>query len=134
MRELILVEGTIEELRHDLLLLPARLVGKEPEIYERWDRLRAEAEFRISVALPLLALALVLAIRLHPVFVLLILLSGYLVQEGLAKSRAATSQLAESLRAGRVSSPVLDRVRTGEPQWRYQPRSTVTTPQAENKD
>jgi hypothetical protein len=55
LREVILVDGAIEDLRHDLTLLPDRLVGKEPEIYERWDRLRAEAEFRISVALPLLA-------------------------------------------------------------------------------
>ena len=134
LREQILVEGTIEELRQDLLLLPARLVGKEPEIYERWDRLRAESEFRISVALPLFVLALVLAIRLHPIFALLVLPSGYLVQEGLAKSRAATSQLAESLRAGRVSSPVLDRVRSGEPQWRYQPRSAIIAPPTGNRD
>lgn len=125
LREAIVVEGTIEELRQDLLLLPARLVGKESEIYERWDRLRAESEFRISVALPLLALALVLATRLHSIFALLILPCGYLVQEGLGKSRAATSQLAESLRAGRVSSPVLERVKTGEPQWRYQSRAAT---------
>jgi hypothetical protein len=121
LRELINVEGTIEELRQDLPLIPARIVGKEPEIYERWDRFKAEAEFRISIALPLLALTVILAMRLHPTFALLILPCGYLIHDGLEKTRAAITQLAESLRAGRADSPVLERLKSGEPNWRYRP-------------
>jgi len=126
LRDLIVIEGAIEELREDLVLIPARLVGKEPEVYERWDRLRAEAEFRLSVALPLFALVLILATRLHPSLALLVLPCGYLVYEGLEKSRVATAQLAESLRAGRVNSPALERLDTGEPQWHSHYRTAVS--------
>jgi hypothetical protein len=106
-----------KSLEEDLPLIPARLVGKEPEIYERWDRLQAEAEFRFSIVPPLLALILLLANRLGFSYLLAILPCLYLQYEGFRKQREATAQLAESLRAGRAPSPVLDRLRTGEPQW-----------------
>jgi hypothetical protein len=104
-------------LNQDLRLVPARLVGQEQEIYERWDRLRAESEFRLSIAPPLIAIAAILANRLDSLWLLLIVPSGYLLFQGFAREDAAAVQLAESIRAGRVASAVLEEVRTGELRW-----------------
>jgi hypothetical protein len=60
---LIRTEEHLISLRDDLRRVPARLVGQEQEIYERWDRLRAESDFRLSIALPLLILGIVLVSR-----------------------------------------------------------------------
>jgi hypothetical protein len=104
-------------LRDDLPRVPARLVGKEQEIYERWDRLRAESEFRLSIALPLLVLSVVLAVRFSPISLLLIIPTIYLIYEGIESRTAADIQLAESLRAERITSPPLARLKSGEPLW-----------------
>jgi hypothetical protein len=44
------------ELLDELALLPARIVGKEPELWGNWDRLQSEGTFRLTVAVPLGAL------------------------------------------------------------------------------
>jgi hypothetical protein len=106
-----------DSLNENLYLIPARLVGKEQEIYERWDRLRAESEFRLSIAPPLAAMAIILANRLNPLWLLLIVPSAYLTFQGFAREEAATAQLAESIRAGRVASAVLEDIRTAELHW-----------------
>jgi hypothetical protein len=47
---------SIDRHAHDILgelsLVPERLVGDRPATYERWDRLRAESEFRQAVVPP----------------------------------------------------------------------------------
>jgi hypothetical protein len=115
---LIRTEEHLVSLRDDLRRVPARLVGKEQEIYERWDRLRAESEFRLSIALPLLILSIVLAVRSSLVNLLLIIPITYLFYEGIESQTAADIQLAESMRAERITSPPLARLKSGEPLWR----------------
>jgi hypothetical protein len=104
-------------LRSDLDLVPARLVGKEQEVYMRWDQLRAESDFRLSITLPLFVLFTVLAVRLNPALILFILVCGYLLHQGLKKRGEAAIQLAETIRAERVLSPPLEHVKEGEPRW-----------------
>jgi hypothetical protein len=116
---LIRTEEHLVSLRDDLRRVPARLVGKEQEIYERWDRLRAESEFRLSIGLPLLILSIVLAVRFSPLSLLLIIPTTYLLYEGVESRTAADIQLAESIRAERIASPPLARVKSGEPLWRF---------------
>jgi hypothetical protein len=118
---LIRAEEHLISLRDDLRRVPARLVGKEQEIYERWDRLRAESEFRLSIALPLLILSIVLAVRFSPISLLLVIPTIYLLREGLESLTAADIQLAESIRAERITSPPLARLESGEPLWRPLP-------------
>jgi hypothetical protein len=112
------IEEHLVSLRDDLHRVPARLVGKEQEIYERWDRLRAESEFRLSIAPPLLMLSIVLGGHLSPISLLLIIPTAYLVHEGIESRTAADIQLAESIRVERITSPPLARLKSGEPLWR----------------
>ncbi|MFF3669865.1 hypothetical protein [Microtetraspora malaysiensis] len=55
-----LTDVVVNAARRDLALLPGRLLGKESEIYNAWDRVNGEAEFRAAVAPPLVCVGLVL--------------------------------------------------------------------------
>jgi len=105
----------VESVMADLSLVPARLVGTP--VYERWDRLRAESEFRFSIAPPLMTLSIILALRLSPLCWLLGIPCIYLFYKGIAIQREANAQLAESVRVKQVASPPLERVKSGEPRW-----------------
>jgi TPR repeat protein len=97
----------------DLALMPLRLLGeeKEREIYGEFDRLRAEAEFRASVALPLAAVVGVVAWRVSPWWLLAIVVPVLLVVEARHNVSAAADVLAESIRARAPDSPALNQVR-----------------------
>jgi hypothetical protein len=131
---LIRTEAHLVSLRDDLRRVPARLVGKEQEIYERWDRLRAESEFRLSIALPLLVLSIVLSARLSLVSLLLIIPTAYLFFEGIECRTAADIQLAETTRAERITSPPLARLKSGEPLWRTPQRRRPESLALSDKD
>jgi hypothetical protein len=125
LQTLVRAEELLFSLSDDLRRVPARLVGKEQEIYERWDRLNAESEFRLSIAMPLLILSIVLAVRSSPVSLLLIIPITYLIYEGIESRTAADIQLAESIRAERITSPPLARLKSGEPLWRFPQRADL---------
>ncbi|WP_346101256.1 hypothetical protein [Nonomuraea maheshkhaliensis] len=100
----------LDRLERDLILMPARLLGKEEELYDTYDRLRAEAEFRAAVALPLIALAGPFYFRIHFSLVFILpLASGMLLYSALRRIDDAYCTLAEALRAERedLTTPVL---------------------------
>jgi hypothetical protein len=92
----------------DLPHLAARLVGKEPEVYGSYDRLRAESEFRVGVAVPLAVVFIAMAYRSTPHWVWGVLPCMALAELGRRSSKQAFAQLAESLNAKRLDSPVLE--------------------------
>jgi hypothetical protein len=102
------LERYVEDCIADLPSLAARLVGKEPDVYGTYDRLRAESEFRVGVAVPLATLFITLAYRSTPLWVLGILPCIALAELGRRSSMQAFGQLAESLNAKRLDSPVLE--------------------------
>jgi hypothetical protein len=100
----------IEHLRSildDFRLLPIRLLGREPDLYSSYDRLRAEAEFRAAIVTPLATLSLILA-RTWSIWwacgLAFVLLLGRQAQ---AREEASQDILFEALRAERVESPAL---------------------------
>jgi hypothetical protein len=112
-------------IRDDLRLLPSRLVSNETAVYERWNRINAEAEFREGLLLPVAALAGVVAYRigtvepgdLSGVFFVSLVAAGlvwtlsYLSAEKFRESRV---QLLEALDVGLAQSRFLDEISTGD--------------------
>jgi DNA-binding transcriptional ArsR family regulator len=107
-RGLVDLDSYVDDCIEDLPSLAVRLVGKEPEVYGAYDRLRAESEFRLGVAVPLAALFLTMAYRSAPIWVLGVLICVALAELGRRSSMQAFAQLAESLHAKRLESPVLE--------------------------
>jgi hypothetical protein len=94
-------------LAEDLRLVPFRLIGKEPELYGEYDRLRSEAEFRLAVSGPLLVLITLLASSFSLWWAFALPMPIFLLYTGVQQQRAADDVLFDAIRAGRVESPVL---------------------------
>jgi len=91
-----------------------RLIGREPELFGEYDRLRAEAELRLSLILPGVALGATLcAVGGSRAWVALgvavVVLSTLLVFLATARNHDSTEVLASALRDERVEAPVLVR-------------------------
>lgn len=110
------VDGYCAEVESDLPLMPLRLLAAErmDDVFGEFDRLRAEAEFRASVAVPLAALVGVLAWQGSPWALLGLVAPAHLVFEAKRNVVAATDVLAEYVRACPEESPVLARLAAGD--------------------
>ncbi|MGW5689140.1 hypothetical protein [Nonomuraea sp. NPDC003754] len=95
-------------LREELRLIPARLLGREPEIFEAHDRLNAEAEFRAAVSLPLTAIGVTMAFLVNPsVMFASSLLAFTAMSSAVSRKNAADRVLIEAIRADRFEYPTL---------------------------
>ncbi|MEV4186375.1 hypothetical protein AB0J28_33600 [Streptosporangium canum] len=92
-----LVVGVIHR---EIALTPARLLGTEIEVYNAYDRAKAEAEFRIGVTAPLLGLAIGAGWTVSLVAGLTMLAgSALLFTSGIRRLDEADHLLLEALRA-----------------------------------
>ncbi|MGW2888086.1 hypothetical protein ACWDDN_22560 [Streptomyces griseoruber] len=90
----------------DLPLVPARLIGTDQELFGEFDRIRAEAEFRVSIGPPMVMLSSVLLPH-SAWWGLLMTVPVLLFAHGMWLYWDSNDLLAEALRAGRVNSPVV---------------------------
>jgi hypothetical protein len=92
-----------------------RLLGRDQELYSAVDRNRAEAEFRLAVAPPLVFLGISLGARSSP-WILAILaplgliLAWALFMDAVRSEQMANEILLDSIADGRVQSPTLERL------------------------
>jgi hypothetical protein len=107
--EELIVTDYLSDLNRDLSLVPARLLGNDPELYNEYDRLQAEAQFRVAVSLPISFVATTLAVIHHPIWLLILLPLIALCATGIQRQRECRAVLAEAILIGRVESPVFDR-------------------------
>jgi hypothetical protein len=121
-----LVDSVVNVSRHaqdileELTLVPERLVGDRPATYERWDRLRAESEFRQAVVPPLLAIIGVLLVRgvlSWPSMLLFVVPPVLILIQGTSKDDEADGQLMQALEANVISTPAIDRLATRDLYW-----------------
>jgi hypothetical protein len=110
LRAVVRTDAYVESSHDDLYLMAQRLLGKEPEVYEEYDRLRAEATFRFGLVLPLVFLFVVLAIRENAWWLLATAVGPVLMYLGNGCSARADQGLAIALGAERLDSPVLARL------------------------
>jgi hypothetical protein len=114
------VEHHARDIIDELHLIPERMVGDKP-IYERWDRLRAEGEFRQAVVPPIVATIAVLVARgvfSWPYGLVLGVVPLVIQIQGIGKEHAAQAQLLQTLEADVIQADSIERLRTGDLHWR----------------
>ncbi|WP_433652883.1 hypothetical protein ACQP2C_11920 [Micromonospora zamorensis] len=117
---LVSLESHADVLEQELTFLPSKLVASSPESYERWDRLAAEAEFRRALMAPVLGLGASLFERGIPPLITLpitVAASYFLWISSRSRTRLALEQLSQCISGGLISSPELDRIRSGNLNW-----------------
>lgn len=93
----------------DLDLVATRLIGNDPDLYSAVDRLRAEAEFRLSIVVPLSGLALLLGHGWNAAWLLLCVPALILLFDAKRRDRSATDLLGDALFLRRVEAPSLEK-------------------------
>lgn len=98
----------LKELFIDLEQAPAQLIGKDPELFNAFDRMRGEAEFRSVVSLPLGALFVALASAVDPWWLVGLGPSFMLLVQARNQYRNASDLLAQAVKADRVKLTILE--------------------------
>ncbi len=113
------IDRYVDKIVADLPHLPLRLIDDSgrKELFGEFDRRRAEAEFRAAVALPLVGLSVVLAVRVSPWFAFGLVVPAILAVQAHLSAVSAADVLAAAMRAQEPApaSPALDEVRAGPP-------------------
>jgi hypothetical protein len=98
--------------RRELDRVALRMVGDKNELYSTYDRIRAEAEFRAAVAVPVSFAAVILGIRLggwgYAIGVGGVLLAGALLIEAILRQRRANDMIVDAIALNRVQAPALE--------------------------
>jgi hypothetical protein len=102
----------------EVLYISPRLIVAKPELYNEYDRIKSESEFRDALLLPLPILGLAVCLNLNTswlvkvaLLILVLLLDCYLFLQARRQFRTAHSMVAHSVADGTISSAALDRVK-----------------------
>jgi hypothetical protein len=93
----------IGSLADEIRQLVTELRVTSPPLFDQYDRERAEAEFRMSVAFPLTFVAAALAWKWTPLWLLLLVGVVLIMRSGLSRARQATDVVAQAALAGYVT-------------------------------
>lgn len=95
----------------ELPLTSTRLMWEQPELFSAVDRLRAEAELRWALPLPLVVTLLVVAIRDHWTWILGLLVVALVLYQAGRRERDAGDLVVDAVWIGRVEAPAFERLR-----------------------
>jgi chromosome segregation ATPase len=110
-RFLFSIEGPLaHRVEQELDLVAFRLVSDKPELFAEYDRIRSEAQFRMSIIPPLFALVGVLSLISSQFWVMTLLGLGFFYRQAYHKSQAAGDRLADALALGKVQAPTLEKI------------------------
>jgi hypothetical protein len=98
-----------EAVTDELDLVMTRLLGEQDEMYGLIDRLRTEAELRVALIPPIIALATVGVVRGSLLWALLLLLAPVLYWQAKSRNQRANSTILDALALERVVAPTLER-------------------------
>ncbi|MGN6200896.1 MAG: tetratricopeptide repeat protein [Solirubrobacterales bacterium] len=102
------VEPTSATVKKELPLIRTLLLGDHPDLVGELDRLQAEADLRITVAVPIIAFAAFFAIEISVAWLLALLPAGLLFAQGYQRQVEVGDLLAKALRIGKVDAPCLE--------------------------
>jgi tetratricopeptide (TPR) repeat protein len=105
-------EPSSRSIERELPLIRTLLLGEHADLIGELDRLQAEADLRITVAIPMICFAGLFAINVSPLWLLALLPAGLLVGQGHQRQIEAGDLLAKALRIGKVSAPSLESLDT----------------------
>jgi len=91
----------------DLHAASLRLIGTDQELYNEFDRLRSEADFRLALGLPSMVLTAVIAQQTSPFAYIALTFSLTLIVLGRRSHLAAFTALAQWIAADRVRPPAM---------------------------
>ena len=114
-------EKHVQDILDELHRTPERLIIRNPNTYERWDRLNSEAEFRQAIVPPLIAIIAVIALRgAISLPASLVLSAGPLaiLIQGIRKEYASQAQLIQAIEAGVIDAATVTRLSTTDLYWR----------------
>jgi hypothetical protein len=104
----------VEDLMDDLSYIAQRLHSRNADVYEDYNRLQAEADFRLAIFFPIASLFGVLAVRWQPLWWIATAASFTLLYVGVTSRVEAEEMLGMAMAAGRVDDPTLQRVDVAE--------------------
>jgi hypothetical protein len=103
-----LIDDTALRVTDEFDLIALRLVGREPDLFSQYDRLRSEGEFRVAIVPPLAALITVIAFQTSMLWLgCLLVLLLFLVQ-GTSSYHRGAALLVDALVIGRVKAPSIE--------------------------
>jgi tetratricopeptide (TPR) repeat protein len=100
-------EPSSKAVEGDLPLIRTLLLGEYPDLVAELDRLQAEADLRITVAVPIVALVVLFCFEVSPFWLLALILAGGLLAQGYKRQVEVGDLLAKALRIGKVDAPTL---------------------------
>jgi hypothetical protein len=98
-------EAAVGHLLEDLPQLRTRLYTASKDMYGDYDRLSAEADFKVNVGLAGILLSCAMAVQVHFLWALLLGPMAFLGSRGLAKLREANDWLVQAIVTDLVKSP-----------------------------
>ncbi|WAZ26962.1 hypothetical protein STRCI_008653 [Streptomyces cinnabarinus] len=99
--------ATLCALRYELPDLATRLLIERPEIFDRYDRLLAEASIRINICPPMVALVATLAVRSHVLWWLGLTMCAALLYQGFIHRSQAAAVVLDSVATRLIESPTM---------------------------
>lgn len=108
----------LSDMEAEIPILATKLQAENKDLYDSYSRDKSEAEFRLSVALPIAAasiLTLVFGLAVNPVLNFFIGVAGLmtavvLLRKGWIRSQEATSVIITALEIGTIKTTVLERL------------------------
>lgn len=82
--------------QHEVPDVTAELMEKRPDLYQEFDRHRAESNLRLAMIPPLLVLSLVLFVSVYPLWILVLVVLPMLYLQGLQRLRLSNDIVAEA--------------------------------------
>ncbi len=103
-----LKQSFVREVKQEKAAVEVRIQMRYPEVYAEIDRLKVEAELRMSIFWPLTLLCVLLSFTWTPIALIGLLVPPLLFADGLKRADEATEKTWGTLVAGEVTSPILD--------------------------
>jgi hypothetical protein len=103
-------KGLAERMIADLRLSKLRLLEKAPAVFEEVDRIESEAELRLAVVPPLVAVFTVLAFRSSPAWLLAAIPMAILFDQGIRLRKNRGDQIVDAISVGTIEAPELERL------------------------
>lgn len=104
----------VSEVKNEKTAVEVRIQMRYPEVYAEIDRLKVEAELRLSIFWPLIILSVLLAWMLSPFALALLVVPPLLARDAFQRIKQADAKTWSPLVAGEVSSPSLDAMKDAE--------------------
>ena len=103
-----LVQTFVREVKQEKAAVEVRIQMRYPEVYAEIDRLKVEAELRMSIFWPLNSLFVLLGFAWTPFALVGLLIPPMLLVDGFKRAYEASEKTWGTLVAGEVTSPILD--------------------------